>query len=197
MFERTLKTKLLELKNQFPILALFGPRQSGKTTLARALFPHYRYINLESYEEREFAQTDNKGFLERLRKEEGIILDEVQKTPDLLSALQVEVDANPIPGRFVITGSQNLLLNQQVSQTLAGRVALMTLLPFSIEELRNSHALPTTAAEAIFRGFYPRVYHHHLDPVVFAESYIRTYVERDVRDIKHIASLTDFQKFMK
>lgn len=197
MFRRTLERKLLEMRKQFPVLALFGPRQSGKTTLARTLFPAYRYVNLESFEEQEFAIEDPKGFLMRFQGEEGIILDEIQKTPRLLSYIQIEVDQNQLLGRFVITGSQNILLNHHVSQTLAGRVALMTLLPLSIEELRNAAKLPNTASEAIFQGFYPRVYHHSLDPVVFAESYIRTYVERDVRDIQQITSLLEFQKFMR
>jgi predicted AAA+ superfamily ATPase len=197
MFKRTLERKLLELKKQFPVLALFGPRQSGKTTLARALFPAYRYINLESFEEQEFAFEDPKGFLNRFQAEEGVILDEIQKTPKLLSYIQIEVDNNPRLGRFLITGSQNILLNHHVSQTLAGRVALMTLLPLSIEELRESSQLPKTAQEAIFRGFYPRIYHDAIDPVVFAESYMRTYVERDVRDILRITSLLEFQKFMR
>lgn len=197
MIRRTLESKLLQLKDQFPVLALFGPRQSGKTTLTRTLFPHYRYINLESFEEREFAESDGKGFLERLEKEEGVIFDEIQKAPKLLSYIQIEVDEKPKLGRFILAGSQNILLNQHVSQTLAGRVALTTLLPLSIEELREANALPETAVQAIFQGFYPRAYQHHLDPVVFAESYIRTYLERDVRDIKQIASLTEFQKFMR
>lgn len=197
MIKRTLALKLLELKDQFPALAILGPRQSGKTTLARTLFPNYRYINLESFEEQEFAQTDGKGFLERLRKEEGIILDEIQKAPRLLSYIQIDIDERPKAGRFIITGSQNILINQHISQTLAGRIALTTLLPLSIEELRQADALPESFAEALFRGFYPRIYHNHLDPVVFAESYIRTYVERDVRDIKQITSLAEFQKFMR
>lgn len=197
MIERTLKAKLLELKKQFPVLAVLGPRQSGKTTLVRSLFPKYRYVNLESFEEQEFAQEDPKGFLERFRNEEGVILDEIQKAPKLLSYIQIEVDNNPHPGRFILTSSQNILLNQHVSQTLAGRVALTTLLPLSIEELRENNALPASAQEAIFRGFYPRSYSSHIDTVVFAESYIRTYVERDVRDIKQIASLSEFQKFLR
>ena len=178
MFKRTLERKLLEIRKQFPVLALFGPRQSGKTTLSRSLFPHYRYVNLESFEEREFVSEDPKGFLMRFQKEEGIILDEIQKTPKLLSYIQIEIDEDQSLGRYVITGSQNILLNHHVNQTLAGRVALMTLLPLSVEELREADRLPNTAEEAIFRGFYPRVYHQSADPVVFAESYIRTYVER-------------------
>lgn len=197
MYKRTLESKLLSLKDQFPILALFGPRQSGKTTLVRNLFPNYRYVNLESFEEQEFAISDPKGFLERFRAEEGIILDEIQKTPKLLSYLQIEVDENPKMGRFVLTGSENILLNQHVSQTLAGRVALTTLLPLSIEEMREAGILPETSAIAIFQGSYPRVYQHHADPIVFAESYIRTYIERDVRSIQQITSLLEFQKFMR
>jgi len=197
MYKRTLEPKLLELKNQFPVLALFGPRQSGKTTLARTLFPNYRYVNLESFEEQEFAIEDPKGFLARFQNEEGVILDEIQKTPKLLSYIQIEVDERPALGRFILTSSQNILLNHHVNQTLAGRVALMTLLPLSIEEMRDAHILPETAATAIFQGSYPRVYHHHADPIVFAESYIRTYVERDVRDIQQITSLLEFQKFMR
>lgn len=198
LFERTLKKKLLELKNQFPAIAIFGPRQSGKTTLAKATFPDHVYLNLESLEEREFATTDPKGFLEKnLKKGFGLILDEIQKAPNLLSYLQLEIDEHPILGRFILTGSQNILLNHHVSQTLAGRIAITTLLPFSLEELRNAKILPDTAMEAIFKGFYPRVYEHKIDPVVFAESYVATYVERDVRDLKQITSLMKFQKFMK
>lgn len=197
MFPRTLECKLKELKRQFPVLALFGPRQSGKTTLVRAAFPKYRYVNLESFEEQEFAVEDPKGFLMRFHQEEGIILDEIQKAPKLLSYIQIEVDEKQPLGRFIITGSQNILLNHQINQTLAGRVAILTLLPFSIEELRQADQLPNTAEEAIFQGFYPRTYLHALDTVVFAESYIQTYVERDVRDIQQITSLLEFQKFMR
>lgn len=197
MFRRTLEQKLLQLKSQFPVLALFGPRQSGKTTLARKVFPSYHYVNLESFEEQEFATEDPKGFLMRFREKEGIILDEIQKIPKLLSYIQMEVDENQLLGRFIITGSQNILLNHHVNQTLAGRVALMTLLPLSIEELREAGQLQKSAEETIFRGSYPRVYHHSVDPIVFAESYIRTYVERDVRDILKITSLLEFQKFMR
>lgn len=197
MYKRTIERKLLELKKQFPVLALFGPRQSGKTVLSQTLFPDYRYINLEAFEEQEFAMDDPKGFLDRFHNEKGIILDEIQKTPKLLSYIQIEVDKKRAPGRFVLTGSQNILLNHHVNQTLAGRVALMTLLPLSIEEMRDANILPNTAAEAIFKGAYPRVYQDHADQVVFAESYIRTYVERDVRDIQQVTSLLDFQKFMR
>jgi Predicted ATPase (AAA+ superfamily) len=197
MIPREIAPKLLSLIKQFPVLALFGPRQSGKTTVAKALFPEYRYVNMESFEEQEFAQNDSKGFLERFKNEKGIILDEIQKAPKLLSYIQIEVDEKDVLGRFVLTGSQNILLNQQVSQTLAGRVALTTLLPLSIRELKEADALPSSFVETMFQGFYPRIYHDKVDPIVFAESYIRTYIERDVRDIKQIISLTDFQRFLR
>jgi predicted AAA+ superfamily ATPase len=197
MIPRTLQSTLVRLAKQFPALAILGPRQSGKTTLAKMLFPTYRYVNLESFEEREFAEEDGKGFLARFKNEPGIILDEIQKAPKLLSYIQMEIDEGEQLGRFILASSQNILLNQHISQTLAGRIALTTLLPLSIEELRNANKLPESASSAIFQGFYTGIYQNQLDPVVFAESYVRTYVERDVRDLKQITSLSDFQKFMR
>ena len=194
---RSIQPKLLELSRQFPALAILGPRQSGKTTLSKALFSTHRYINLESFEEQEYAEKDPKGFLKRFQSEAGVILDEIQKAPKLLSYIQIEIDERNEPGRFILTGSQNILLNEKMSQTLAGRIALVTLLPFSFEELRNQQMLPKDAIDAMFHGFYPRVYDSHLDPVVFSESYIRTYVEKDVREITQITSLSEFQKFMR
>lgn len=194
---RSIQPKLLELSKQFPALAILGPRQSGKTTLARTLFPHYRYINLESFEEQEYAEKDPKGFLNRFKDESGVILDEIQKTPKLLSYIQIEIDERDEPGRFILTGSQNILLNAKISQTLAGWIALTTLLPFSFEELREEKKLPKDAMQAIFQGFYPRVYDNNLDPVIFSESYMRTYVERDVREITQVTSLSEFQKFIR
>lgn len=197
LIKRTLNSSLQKLARQFPVLAVFGPRQSGKTTLVKEVFPEYKYINLELFENQELAQEDPKGFLKQFENEPGVILDEIQNAPKLFSYIQVEVDEKQKEGHFILTGSQNILLNQRVSQTLAGRVALTTLLPLSIEELRLAKQLPTSSAEAIFKGFYPRVYQNDIDPVVFADSYVRTYIERDVRDIKNITSLTEFQKFMR
>lgn len=142
IIHRTLQEPIKKLAGQYPALGILGPRQSGKTTLAKMLFPSYRYVNLESYEEREFAESDGKGFLSRFSSEPGIIFDEIQKAPKLLSYIQIEIDEKQQPGRFILTGSQSILLNQHISQTLAGRIALTTLLPFSIEELRKASKLP-------------------------------------------------------
>lgn len=126
MVPRSLTKKLLQLAKQFPAIAILGPRQSGKTTLTKSLFPDYQYINLESFDEQEFALQDSRGFLARFQNKPGVILDEIQKTPSLLSAIQVEIDRDQKIGRFILTGSQNILLNQHISQSLAGRIALTT-----------------------------------------------------------------------
>lgn len=196
MIHRTLTAKLKEVVTQFPAIGLLGPRQSGKTTLVKMLFPHYDYVNLEALDERAMAREDPKGFLARFRTGPGVIIDEIQNVPDLLSYIQIEIDEAQRAGQFILTGSQNILLNQCITQSLAGRIALLTLLPLSIEELREGRHLPQTVSEILFRGCYPRVYHSHLDPVVFAESYVRSYVEKDVRNIKNVTSLNEFQNFM-
>jgi hypothetical protein len=136
MFNRTLKTRLEGLARQFPVVSVIGPRQSGKTTLVQLTFPQHTYINLENPEERDFAIEDPKGFLSRAGK--GIILDEIQRVPDLFSYIQILVDENRQPGRWIFTGSQNFLLMHQISQTLAGRTTLLQLLPLSILELSTS-----------------------------------------------------------
>lgn len=197
LITRTLQPHLIRLAKQFPVIAVFGPRQSGKTTLVKETFSNYEYINLELFENRQIAEEDPKGFLKQFRKTNGVIFDEVQNTPKLFSYIQAEVDEKQELGRFILTGSQNILLNQKITQTLAGRVALTTLLPLSIEELRSANQLPSSSTQAIYKGFYPRIYQNKIEPALFADSYIRTYIERDVRDIKNITSLSEFQKFMR
>ncbi len=192
---RILQEKLQALRAQFPVLSLLGPRQSGKTTLARHTFSNYQYVNLEELDIRQFALEDPRGFLDSHSRGEGLILDEIQNTPNLLSYLQVRVDNDPKPGFYVLTGSQNILLNQHISQTLAGRIAIVTLLPLSIEEL-GSH-LPHDLAAFLFRGGYPSLYAKKMDPNDWYKGYIQTYVERDVRQIRNIADLSLFQKFIK
>jgi predicted AAA+ superfamily ATPase len=184
-----------------PVVTLTGPRQSGKTFLARATFPNHAYVSLEDPDERSRAATDPRGFLSRFTHG-SVILDEVQRSPDLLSYLQGMVDADARPGRFVLTGSQNLLLMHGVSQTLAGRTALLHLLPLSLSELLGRpplvpadlhHApkgrLSVPAASlwpTIWAGFYPRIHDQKLPPQSWLADYRRTYVERDLRDILRV-----------
>lgn len=195
--QRIATPRLKKLRTQFPAIGILGPRQSGKTTLAKSLFSQYKYINLEELDTRLFAQEDPRRFLQSLEKEEGVILDEIQRAPSLLSYIQVHIDQWQKNGFFVLTGSENILLNQHISQTLAGRIALVTLLPLSIEELQKASCLPNTVEEALFMGFYPCIYAKKLDSKEWIQSYIQTYIERDVRHLKQISDLSLFQKFLK
>lgn len=197
MIKRELSKKLKELSKQFPVVSIYGPRQSGKTTLAKMSFKNYKYVNLESVSERKFAESDPKGFLERLSGEKGVILDEVQNVPDLFSYIQVHVDEFEKPGFFILTGSQNLLLNEKISQSLAGRVAILTLLPFSFKEVKKENLLSDDYLKAIFKGFYPRVLAKKYSPLDWYPSYIQTYIERDVRQVKNVTDLSLFQHFVE
>lgn len=193
MISRTLKSQILKASREYPIVAILGPRQSGKTTLAKHCFPKKAYVSLENPETRLFAEKDPKGFFNQFQH--GVILDEIQKVPELFSYLQVLSDEKKQNGFYVITGSQNYLLMEKISQSLAGRVALHTLLSFSQEEL-GSHLQPTLY-ENIWKGGYPRIYDAALNPTQWCENYVQTYVERDVRSLKNIGDLTSFTKFVK
>ena len=216
LIERTLTTRLLASAGSYPVVFLTGPRQSGKTTLARATFPEFAYVSLEDLQNREEAQEDPRGFLARLRGRPGAILDEVQRVPDLFSYLQGAADEGT-HGPFVLTGSQQFLLNQHIGQTLAGRVAVLELLPFSVAELTRRQALDPTAweaglrgrdaagvlvppasslDEALFAGFYPRIHDRGLDPAQWLDGYVRTYVERDARQVGSIGDLAAFTRFV-
>lgn len=195
--ERKIAPRLKKLSTQFPVIGILGPRQSGKTTIAKALFPSYRYFNLEELDTRRFAEEDPRRFLKALEDEKGVILDEIQRVPDLLSYIQAHVDEWHKPGFFVLTGSENILLNHHISQTLAGRIALVTLLPLSLQELEEASLLPLKMEEALFRGFYPPLYARKMEPKEWIQSYIQTYVERDVRHLKQITDLSLFQKFLQ
>src|SRR3990167_2412894 len=139
--QRKIAPRLQKLSTQFPAIGILGPRQSGKTTLAKNLFPNYKYISLEELDNRMFAKEDPRGFLKLLEGEDGVILDEIQKSPELLSYIQGFIDAWQKPGFFILTGSENILMSQQITQSLAGRIALVTLLPLSIEELASASLL--------------------------------------------------------
>ncbi|MBA3752370.1 ATP-binding protein [Candidatus Dependentiae bacterium] len=197
MIKRDLIDYVRKAASQFKVVAILGPRQSGKTTLVTTVFDKHRYVSLEDYDVRAYAKQDPRLFLQEYSNEQGLILDEVQHVPELLSYIQTIVDREKKNGFFILTGSQNLLINQAVSQTLAGRVALITLLPLSISELQNATMLPETIEEAVFNGSYPSIYGDHTSPEQTYSYYIRSYIERDVRDIKNITNLTLFQRFLQ
>ena len=194
MIERDITPYLVRLFKQYPFVTLTGPRQSGKTTLCRETFPHLKYVNLEDPNQREFAQSDPHSFLSQL--EEGAILDEIQRVPELLSYLQVLADEKRKNSLFILTGSENLTLSQSVSQSLAGRTALLYLLPFSLPERRRTGA-STLIDDILYSGFYPRIHDQGLDPQQVLGDYFETYVERDVRRIAEIRNLAGFQSFVR
>jgi predicted AAA+ superfamily ATPase len=195
MITRAITPKVVELLEKFPIVAIAGPRQSGKTTLSKILKPNYKYVNLENLSNREFAKTDPMGFLQTYQN--GVIIDEIQNVPSLFSYLQVVTDERSINGEYIITGSQNFLMMEQIAQSLAGRVALFTLLPLSIQELKNTEYSPISWENYALSGSYARKLIQHIDASDYYENYIKTYVERDVRLLKNISNLDLFQKFIK
>lgn len=197
MINRTMHALVLEYATQFPVVAIVGPRQSGKTTLAQKAFSEYRYYSLENPDTRFFAQQDPRGFLESLLSEKGVIIDEFQHVPELLSYIQGIVDARQQLGFFVLTGSQNFLMNEKISQTLAGRIGIVTLLPLSVTELVDSHHMPEQLTTLLFQGSYPRIYVQNVPPSRWYSQYVQTYLERDVRLIKNISDLGMFQKFVQ
>lgn len=197
MIKRDIETHLLEYAKGYPALGIFGPRQSGKTTLARAVFNNHVYITLENLNNRQFAQTDPEKFLKAYENEHGLILDEIQQVPELLSYIQTQIDMFGRPGYFVLTGSQNVIVHQSVSQTLAGRIAIVTLLPLSTHELKQSHMLSDAPEGAIIKGGYPRIYDKNLDPTQWSLNYVETYIERDVRQITRVIELSTFERFLK
>lgn len=198
MIKRELGNKIQQLAQHFSAIAVFGPRQSGKTTLARELFKQHRYISLEELDNQQFAAQDPRRFLELHKNPHGIILDEFQRVPSILSYIQTYVDSEDLRGYFILTGSQNfLMMEEAVSQTLAGRIALFTLLPCSTSELQRAQLLPKTLDEAMFKGSYPRPLVKEMEPAEWCQDYIMTYLERDVRLIKNIADLSTFKRFVQ
>jgi len=194
MIYRVAEEKLRALAATFKAVALTGPRQSGKTTLAKAVFQDKPYVSLENSDTRTFALQDPRGFLNSYS--EGAILDEVQRTPDLFSYLQEIIDNSTQKGQFILTGSNNFLLQQSITQSLAGRVAHLFLLPFSVSELTKATLLPVADNDLLLSGFYPPIYDQHIPATDWYLNYIRTYIERDVRQIKNITDLWAFERFM-
>jgi predicted AAA+ superfamily ATPase len=211
MIKRSLQATLRRTARQYPVVTLTGPRQSGKTTLVRAAFPRHDYASLEEPDVRSFALEDPRGFLAQFRR--SVVLDEVQRTPDLFSYVQTMVDDDDRPGRFILTGSQNFVLLRSISQSLAGRCAILHLLPFSRGELEGRGPLGITAIgrelprrragatgdamETMFRGFYPRIHDRDLDPQKWLRGYYQAYVERDVRQIVNVGDIESFGRFVR
>ena len=195
MIPRLATSTLTRLAKGFPVIALTGPRQSGKTTLAKHVFPNKTYVSLENPEELEFAQKDPKRFLARFK--EGAILDEVQRCPSLLSWIQGLVDERSRMGDFVLTGSSQFELVAGITQSLAGRVGRVELLPLSIQELAQAHQLPSQLNTCLLQGGYPSIYDRQVSPQDWFSNYIATYIERDVRQLIAVRDLTQFQRFVK
>ncbi len=195
MIPRALSGTLEAVSRQYPVVAVTGPRQSGKTTLVRSQFPDHTYITLEDPDTRAFARSDPRRFL--ALHEAGAVFDEVQQVPELLSYLQGMIDDEPAPGRFILAGSSNLLLLDSIGQTLAGRVGLLTLLPFSLGELQRAGAAPTSLDDLLHRGLYPPIYDRGLEAARWYAGYVATFVERDVRRILNVNDLERFQLFLR
>ena len=193
--ERRLESRVQIIKNQFPIVAITGPRQSGKTTLLKELFPDYRYVTLEDPNVRDFAEGDPVAFLDTYDR--YVILDEVQRVPQLFSYLQGRVDASGLMGQYILSGSQNFHLLQSITQSLAGRVALFKLLPFDFVELAEAKLLPSDFAEMAWKGSYPAIYTRNIEPDVFYRNYVETYVEKDVTELLKVKDTRQFKQFIK
>ena len=194
MIIRVAEHKLIQLASVFKAVAVTGPRQSGKTTLVKRVFKNKPYVSLENPDTRKFAEQDARGFLDSYPG--GAILDEAQRVPELFSYLQERLDDSKIKGQFILTGSNNFLLQENISQTLAGRIGYLNLLPFSIEELKRSKRLPVSDNDLMLKGFYPPVYGQKIPVTDWCPNYIRTYIERDVRQIKNISGLLVFERFL-
>lgn len=194
MINRTLESKLLQLLEIFPIVSVTGPRQSGKTTLVRKTFSNLPYVSLENPDDRQFAQEDPRKFLGNFP--DGAVFDEVQRVPEIFSYLQGVVDEDQ-KKKYILSGSQNFLLAEQISQSLAGRVGILKLLPFSMAELKSAQLLGKTFDEVAYTGFYPRIFDRKIQPEDFYPNYIQTYVERDVRQLTQVSNLNTFSTFLR
>ncbi len=194
MIKRAISDLILHYSRHYPVVTITGPRQSGKTTLCKALFPEKKYFSLENIDTRGYAKTDPRSFLNACLKE-GAVIDEIQRVPELVSYVQEIVDAQDKPGLFILTGSQNFHLLDTVSQSLAGRSALAVLLPFSYNEIYLDKAVPLD--KVLFTGFYPRIYDKKLNPAEALSFYVSTYLERDIRALINVKDLSKFEKFLK
>lgn len=195
LIKRHAEATLLQLAREYPVVAVTGPRQSGKTTLVRKTFPDKPYVSLEDLDQRQFATDDPRGFLSNYP--DGAILDEVQRSPGLFSYLQTRLDQAKKKGLFVLTGSQQFDLLSGITQSLAGRIALLPLLPFALGELQAAKLAPTALSELLFRGLYPPIYAGIEQAGIWYGNYVRTYIERDVRQVIQVRELSAFQRFVR
>lgn len=191
---RAIKKEMDIYLKRYPILALTGPRQSGKTTFLKSQFPEYRYVNLENLDNRNYALTDPNGFLAEFGS--YAVFDEVQRVPELFSYLQTKVDEDRIMGQYILSGSQNFHLMQNITQSLAGRVALFKLLPFDISEMQRAGWLDEDYAVNLQKGFYPALYDRKIPAKVYYSNYLQTYVERDLSELLNVKDLKQFRNFI-
>lgn len=195
MVNRTIVEGINAYMQRYPIVALTGPRQSGKTTLLKGIFPDFRYVSLENPDNRAFAENDPNGFLQLY--DQKVILDEVQRVPALLSYIQTIVDSNNMMGQYILSGSQNFNLMKSITQSLAGRVALFKLLPFDMTELKSAGLLPSDFEQLILKGSYPALYDRSIPFASFYANYIETYIQRDVTELLSIRDFGLFRTFLK
>lgn len=195
IIERQLTSTISKQIEKYPIIALTGPRQSGKTTLLKNMFPTYQYISLENTDQRSFAVENPDGFLKKY--DSKVIFDEVQQAPSLFSYLQTKVDESGEMGQFILSGSQNFQLLEQITQSLAGRVAIFKLLPFDFHELKNANILPENWKSLLIKGFYPAIYDRNLNPSPYYSNYLQTYINRDVTALVNIHDHKRFNNFIR
>jgi predicted AAA+ superfamily ATPase len=195
MIKRTVYNTIQRLAKGFPVIAITGPRQSGKTTLARSTFPDKPYLTLEDPDTRMLAESDPRGLLAGYP--DGLILDEAQRSPQIFSYLQSFVDDHLVPGKYVLTGSQQFGLMSGITQSLAGRVGMIQLLPFAMDELKSADKMPNDINRLMLYGMYPPLYDRELTPVDWFPAYVNTYIERDVRQLINIRDLSAFQRFIR
>ncbi|MDH5718023.1 MAG: ATP-binding protein [Spirochaetia bacterium] len=193
LVKREISQTISRLAKKYPVITITGPRQSGKTTLCKNLFVNKKYFNLEAPDIRNYAAEDPRSFLNDCKK--GAIIDEIQRLPDLLSYIQAEVDEKKKPGQFIVTGSQNFQLLNSVSQSLAGRTALLTLLPFSLSEIKTDKK--KSLDNILYKGLFPRIYDHDLNPTEAMSYYVNTYIEKDLRSLINVKDLMAFETFLK
>lgn len=196
MFSRDI-TQTLKRYENFPVVALLGPRQSGKTTLVQQVFPKHVFLSLDKESTRSFALEDPENFLRTYENEYGIILDEFQYVPKITSYIKLEVDKKKRPGYFILTGSQNFLAHQAITESLAGRVGILNLLPLSCNEMVMNNLLPENVDDLIVTGFYPRIYDENILAPDYYPSYIQSYIEKDVRQLINVGNLATFQRFVQ